>query len=100
MTPKDFTAQENLIAKCLDELGLRYAQQVQIDKYTVDFVVEETIILEADGIYGHHSKKDKIRDEALLQAEDKWYNSIIHIKTCSGKQNIKEEIQQKLLCLE
>ena len=53
MRPKSFTPQENLIAKVLDETGLRYARQVPIGNYTVDFLITEMdVIIEADGPFG------------------------------------------------
>jgi very-short-patch-repair endonuclease len=94
MIPKDFTAQEQLVAQCLDELGLRYAQQVEIDRYTVDFLIEDNIILEADGYYGHSRKSDKKRDAILLE----YGYCIIHIKS-QAKAQIKLEIEGAL-CLE
>ena len=87
----DFTPQENLIGQCLDTLGIRYAQQVKIGKYTVDFVVEGDIILEADGTFGHYREKDRQRDEELLELENQCYNRVIHIKK-QTKEGIRTEI--------
>lgn len=92
MLPKDFTPQEQIVAECLSEMGLRYSQQVEIDKYTVDFLVEESIILEADGFFGHYRRADKIRDETLLNNGE---YTIIHIKS-KTKKEIKNEIEQYL----
>ena len=47
--PKDYTLQENIIAECLSEFGLRYDQQYPFFTYTVDFWVPElNMVLEAD----------------------------------------------------
>ena len=91
--PTEFTKQENIIGTVLDLLGIRYAQQVQCGKYILDFVVEETIALEADGIYGHFGKREKIRDEYIKTC----YNKVIHIKS-QNKKDIIREIEEKLLC--
>ena len=98
MTPKDFTAQEEQMAVCLDELGLRYSQQVQIGKYVVDFLVENNIILEADGVFGHYKKSDKKRDAELLELDPNIVQ-IIHIKD-QEKEMIKKRIMDVLLCQE
>ena len=94
MIPKDFTTQEQLVAQCLDELGLRYAQQVEIDRYTVDFLVEDDIVVEADGYYGHSRKSDNKRNAILLEYKER----IVHI-TSQTKEQIKLEIEVAL-CLE
>jgi len=95
MPPKDFTQQEQQVANILDFLGIRYAQQVEIGKYIVDFLVEDSIVLEADGFYGHYRAADKIRDMDLLQ---EGFAEVIHIKG-SAKEKIKQEIMDAL-CLE
>lgn len=95
MLPRDFTDQEKLVAQCLSDLGLRYAQQVEIGTYTVDFLIEESIILEADGVHGHLRKSDRKRDD-ILTSDGRY--TIIHIKG-QTKVNIKDEIVD-FLCLE
>ena len=75
MRPKSFTPQENLIAKVLDETGLRYARQVPIGNYTVDFLITEmNVIIEADGPIGHLAKRDAKRDADLIEMgfEEVW----------------------------
>ena len=48
LLPKDYTKQENIIAELLSEFGLRYDQQVEFGKYTVDFHIKEIgMIVEA-----------------------------------------------------
>ena len=79
LPPRDYTEQELVIGKCLDEFGLRYDEQVYYHPYTVDFYIPEIkMVIEADGVYGHLSKRDAMRDEVLLLLEDIEY--IIHIK--------------------
>ena len=88
--PRDFTEQELLIAQCLGDFGLRYDEQVYYHPYTVDFYIPEIkMVVEADGVYGHLSKRDAIRDKALLLLEDVEY--IIHIK-----EKTIEKIKDKL----
>ena len=87
--PRDYTDQENIIAKCLDEYGLRYDQQVEFLNYSADFYVPELkMVIEADGIYGHLRKADKIRDDKLLELED--ITSVRHISS-STRISIMEE---------
>ncbi len=79
LPPRDYTDQENLIARCLDEFGLRYEQQAYYHPYIVDFYVPELkMVIEADGVYGHLGKRDRKRDKDLESIEDIEY--IIHIK--------------------
>jgi len=87
--PKDYTAQENIIAECLSELGLRYEQQADFAPYTPDFFIPEiSMIIEADGKYGHLRKRDVKRDMALIKHEDIEY--ILHIRDFSKKQIWKQ----------
>ena len=79
LPPRDYTDQENLIARCLDEFGLRYEQQAYYHPYIVDFYVPELkMVIEADGVYGHLGKRDRKGDKDLESIEDIEY--IIHIK--------------------
>jgi len=95
MPHSDFTKQEIIIGQCLDEMGLRYHEQRQIGKYYVDFLVEDTIVVEADGVFGHFKKADEIRDEALLEMG---VGQIFHIKGQTKKEIYKE--LQDFLCQE
>ena len=89
--PRDYTAQENIIADCLSEFGLRYEQQADFAPYTPDFYIPELkMIVEADGIYGHLRKSDNKRDSFLIQQED--VEHILHIKDFN-----KEQIKANLL---
>ena len=45
MPHSDYTEQEIIVGKCLDEIGLRYHEQKQIGRYYVDFLVEDTIVV-------------------------------------------------------
>ena len=90
LLPRDFTEQENLIAECLDEFGIRYEQQLEFYPYTVDFFVADIkMVIEADGFYGHLQKQDAKRDEYLLKHKNIDY--VIHIK-----EKILQEIKDKL----
>ena len=94
LRPKDYTAQEIHIQHLLDDFGLRCETQYSFIQYIVDFWVKEIgLVIEADGVYGHLSKRDEERDKDLLLMEDIEY--IIHIKeTTLGK--IKEALWQEL----
>ena len=92
--PRDYTAQENMIAECLSDFGMRYNQQHPILKYLADFWVPELkLVVEADGVYGHLKKKDQERDFNLLQRGG--VQKIIHI-TKKTKAEIKEELWREL----
>ena len=79
LLPKDYTAQENIIADCLSEFGLRYEQQQAFGFYTVDFYIPEiNMVVEADGKYGHLTKRDVKRDIYLGKQDGIDY--ILHIK--------------------
>ena len=96
--PKDYTAQENLIAECLSEFGLRYEQQADFAPYTPDFYLPELkMIIEADGRYGHLHKNDSKRDEILLKLTE--IEHIVHIRERT-KEKIKEILWQGLNKLE
>tara|TARA_R110000824_G_scaffold115716_1_gene266866 strand:+ start:472 stop:783 length:312 start_codon:yes stop_codon:yes gene_type:complete len=92
--PKDYTRQENLIADCLSEFGMRYAQQYSFFPYTVDFYLPEiNMVIEADGTYGHLKKRDLQRDTDLVTKHEVDYIlHIIHVK----KDDIKETLWQGL----
>ena len=97
LLPRDFTKQENIIAECLSDLGLRYTEQYELYPYTADFYIPELrMIIEADGIYGHLKKRDLKRDAKLQKYDDVEY--ILHIKETTRK-DIKEFLCQALLNL-
>tara|TARA_R110000824_G_scaffold273282_1_gene461756 strand:+ start:2280 stop:2594 length:315 start_codon:yes stop_codon:yes gene_type:complete len=96
--PKDYTAQENLIAEILSEFGLRYEQQYEFWPYTADFYIPELkMVIEADGKYGHLRKRDAKRDIDLGNQDDIVY--ILHVALFT-KEKIKEVIWQGLSKLE
>ena len=96
--PKDYTAQENLIAECLSEFGLRYEQQYEFGPYTTDFYISELeMVIEADGKYGHLRKSDVKRDAYLSRNEGIQY--ILHIRLFTKEKN-KELLWQELNNLE
>jgi very-short-patch-repair endonuclease len=91
--PKSFTPQENLIAKVLDETGLRYARQVPIGNYTVDFLITEmNVIIEADGPFGHLAKRDAKRDADLIEMG---FEEVWHLEEKTYK-DIKDRLWQEL----
>tara|TARA_R110000824_G_scaffold145924_2_gene314475 strand:- start:2342 stop:2656 length:315 start_codon:yes stop_codon:yes gene_type:complete len=98
LTPKDYTAQEKIIAEELDELGFRYAEQYIFFPYTVDFYVPELkLVIEADGKYGHLKKRDAKRDMKLAYNNEIEY--ILHISALT-KSGVKETLWRGLNKLE
>jgi|TARA_A100001391_G_scaffold105891_1_gene70809 very-short-patch-repair endonuclease len=98
LPPRDYTEQEQIIARCLDEFGLRYEQQAYYHPYIIDFYIPEIkMAVEADGVYGHLSKRDRKRDKDLLSLEDIEY--IIHIKETT-LEKIRESLWQELTKLD
>ena len=94
LLPKDYTTQENFIAECLSEFGLRYEQQSEFWPFTVDFYIPEIqMVVEADGKYGHFKKRDINRDIDLNKQPGVKY--ILHIKD-DTKEKIKEILWQGL----
>ncbi len=92
MPYSDYTKQEIIVAQCLVEMGLRYTEQRQIGKYFVDFLVEDTIVVEADGVFGHYKQTDRDRDVALLKLG---VEQIFHV-TGQTKKEIYNEIHEFL----
>jgi len=92
--PRDYTEQENIIAEYLSEWGIRYETQAPFPPYTVDFYIPElSMVIEADGVYGHLGKRDRIRDRNLIQTGD--ILIVLHCKeTTKGK--IKEFLWREL----
>ena len=98
LPPRDFTQQEQIIAECLAEFGLRYEEQSSFHPYTVDFLIPEImLVVEADGLYGHFAKRDLQRDLFLM--DQPGINQILHI-TDRTKKRIKEILWQALNKLE
>ena len=96
MQPKDFTAQEKIIADCLSKLGLRYMEQAPFNNYRVDFWVPElAMIIEADGKFGHLRKADAKRDWNLMNWESPKVENILHI-TAKTPPTIMEELCRAL----
>lgn len=94
LPPKDYTPQEQIIAQVLDEFGLRYEQQYPTSTYTLDFYIAElSMVIEADGIYGHFRKRDKKRDLALVQYPH--IEHILHIEDTIYPE-VKETLWQAL----
>lgn len=79
MLPKDYTQQEKMVSRCLDDLGLRYETQADFGKYRVDFYVPELgWVIEADGLYGHLKKSDEKRDRELIETYG--VKKVVHLK--------------------
>ena len=92
--PKDYTAQEKLIADELSELGFRYDQQVPINQYTADFFVPELgLVIEADGVYGHLRKRDAFRDSEIMRVFG--IENVLHIRE-NTKEGVRETLCQAL----
>jgi len=98
LPPRDYTKQENIIADCLDEFGLRYEQQYDFPPYTVDvYIPEINMVIEADGKYGHLQKSDSKRDVYITSSYNVKY--LLHIKDTT-KEKIKDILWQELNNLE
>ena len=98
LLPKDYTEQENIIAKCLDDFGLRYDQQSEFPPYTVDFYIPEILmVVEADGKYGHLTKRDVKRDFELGKHNNIEY--ILHVKD-KTQERIRKTLWRALSKLE
>src|SRR3990167_1924682 len=96
MYSRDFTKQEQIVAGCLEELGIRYEQQAPMGDLTADFFCRDLgggTIIEADGRIGHLRKADKDRDSRLLDMPG--IRHIIHIKA-QKKKEIFNELQEKI----
>ena len=92
--PTDFTSQENIIADCLSEMGIRFEHQKQFGNYTVDFwIADLKFVIEADGVYGHLKKRDVKRDTELMELIEVEY--IFHIRA-DTKKRIKDELWRAL----
>ena len=92
--PKDYTQQENIIAECLSDFGLRYEQQADFYPYSPDFYIPEIkMIIAADGKYGHLRKRDIKRDIFLVEQEG--VDDVLHIRDVT-KQKIKDTLWQAL----
>ena len=94
LPPKDNTPQEIIIAKVLDDLGLRYDSQHFFLRFVVDFWIPELgMVIEADGVYGHFKKRDMRRDMELMSGPQ--IEHILHVKD-TQYEPIKETIWQAL----
>ena len=94
MLPRDYTDQENIIADYLSEWGIRYETQAPFPPYTVDFYISElSMVIEADGVYGHLGKRDRIRDRKLIETGD--IQIVLHCKETT-KSKIKEFLWREL----
>ena len=79
------------LANFLSFCGLRYEPQVEFGQFTVDFFLSElSLVLEADGIYGHLRKADRKRDSILLQ-----HSEIKDVRHLKGQTN--QELQKEIM---
>ena len=67
---KRISSIEKIIAEELINRNIYFTQQVNmLNKYRVDFLVNDDVIIEADGMYWHNlpgiQEKDKLRDDIL-----------------------------------
>ena len=87
------TKQEKLIERCIEESGLRYLAQAKFGQYDVDFFLTEIdVVVEADGPFGHLSKRDERRDKDL---RDMGVAEVWHFRE-KTLQDIKERLCQEL----
>ena len=86
-----------MIQRCIEESGLRYTTQSRFGTYDVDFYLPEIeVVIEADGPFGHLSKRDKLRDDSLL---DMGVAEVWHFRENTLK-TIKDRLWQELNRLE
>ena len=79
------------IANIVDTPGKICAQTFDVSS---DFFVPELgLIIEADGVYGHLSKRDTYRDSEIMRVFG--IENILHIKDTT-KQGIKDTLWQAL----
>ena len=91
---KDDTQQERHVRSALDSYGYSYIEQCDWFKpYIVDFFLPElNIVIEADGHYGHYSKRDRKRDMNIM--ETYLVDRVVHIKS-QTLEGIIEDIWQE-----
>ena len=94
MLPRDFTKQENLCSSILSDMGLKYQEQAEFGRYTVDFFLPEIdTVIEIDGPYGHLRKADRKRDAILVNEFNIW--KVVHISSTKRKE-MEEEIRKNI----
>lgn len=66
---KRFNKPESSIAAALEFMGIQYEKEVcLLDKYFVDFLLDNNVVIEVDGSYWHDETKDMLRDAELTTA--------------------------------
>ena len=92
---KDDTQQEQYVREALDTQGYSFIEQCDwFPPYYVDFYLPELrMVIEADGHYGHFTKRDVKRDLDLMK--DSMVDYVLHIKSQTLK-DIEEELWQGL----
>ena len=57
---------ETSLKKALQQLGIKFNQEVRIGRYSADFaLIKRKIAIEADSDYWHDAEKDRKRDVVL-----------------------------------
>lgn len=85
----DETPSERKLAKALESLKLNYAREVPIKGYTVDFLIDDWLVVEVDGeSHVGKEKQDAIRQKEI---EDAGF-TVIRIKAMelSGRDQVKQ----------
>jgi DNA helicase-2/ATP-dependent DNA helicase PcrA len=62
---------ERELSKAISKLGMQFKEQVQVGRFTADFVVSKgstSLVVEADGAEFHSPDKDQKRDKEILEA--------------------------------
>lgn len=59
---KGETSLETIVREVLTTYGYQFRQEVKIGRWTVDFLIEESVVVEADGGYWHGKPKTRVRD--------------------------------------
>lgn len=66
-TARYLTPIERRLATALKTAGISYQVQVPIDRFVVDFLIDDSLVVECDGEGWHDPAKDEIRDTRLRE---------------------------------
>lgn len=66
-TARYLTPIERRLATALKTAGISYQVQVPIDRFIVDFLIDDSLVVECDGEGWHDPAKDEIRDTRLRE---------------------------------
>lgn len=81
------TCLEVTVAAALSEFKVPFATQVSIGRYRVDFLVDETLVIECDGAYWHSLPEDREHD----RVRDEWLVARGYVVTRLSEQQIKTD---------